>query len=503
MNCFPSERRLLLGIQAAIESFQGLCASAEGDSVASSANAVLNELVLRLDRPFYRDYLHTGLAILRDVPPELVGALPSADQAVLTQTAHRVQESLNTSEWNDFDQVSQAIEDLRASLATVCSSGDRLLPVDGPLIKRVIEWEGMLFARAMAHKPEKRAKLPTLTTDRLQDYLRVRFPAHRSVQVTGFKTLVGGFQKLTILFETHEPLLGSQSFVMRAEQPDRFAPLELGAVVDEFAVINVLRSMGLPVAEPLWLESDPTLLGRRFLVSRKAEGINYGAAVGVDKRMSEEIARAFVTTLVRIHRTPLNHYRRELSATRMKHWLEYESSSANAMAIVHYWKDLLKVRPHGASPTLELVFDWLIRNVPREPTPLCLLHCDYAPHNVLVHDDTISAVLDWELARVGDPAQDLAYFLQSTEGTVDRQQALQWYADAGGPQISSFRLRYFEVFSILQWLVGCISASSLYASDNDARNIWVIGSNWMELPLRLALPRLKAAMQEHEGVGAG
>ncbi|HKQ81207.1 MAG TPA: hypothetical protein VJS42_03340, partial [Steroidobacteraceae bacterium] len=75
--------------------------------------------------------------------------------------------------------------------------------------------------------------------------------------------------------------------------------------------------------------------------------------------------------------------------------------------------------------------------------------------------------------------------------------------DAGGPEISSFRLRYFEVFSILQWLVGCLSANSLYASDNDARNIWVIGSNWMELPLRLALPRLRAAMQEQEGVGAG
>ncbi|MET0986287.1 MAG: phosphotransferase family protein [Steroidobacteraceae bacterium] len=496
MNSFPSERRLLLGLQSAIKSFQDLCASAEGDSLANSANAVLNELVSRLDRQFYLDYLRNGIAILRAAPAELVRALPSADQQLIEHTVHRVQDTLGASERVNFETISEHIEELRASLAAICSGGGQQLVVDGPLVTNIVEWEATLFARAMTYKQEQRAELPSLTAERLQHYLRERFPESPGMEVEGFKTLVGGFQKLTILFETNLELCGCRSFVIRAEQPDRFALLELGAVVDEYAVLKLLALMGLPVAEPLWLESDPAKLGRRFLVSRRAQGINYGAAVGVEKRMTEDVAKAFVTTLVHIHRAPLNNYRRELSATRMGHWLGHASSSANTLAIVHYWKDLLNVRPHGTSPTLELIFNWLIRNVPEEPSPLCLLHCDYAPHNVLIHDNNVSAVVDWELARAGDPAQDLAYFLQSTEGHIDREQGLRWYEEAGGPPISEARLRYFEVFSILQWLVGCVSANSLYARDEDARNIWVIATNWMEFPLRLALPRLRAAMRE-------
>jgi aminoglycoside phosphotransferase (APT) family kinase protein len=500
VSTFPTERRLLLGLQSAIQSFQALCASAEGDSIASTATAALNELMLRLDRPFYRDYVDRGLKLLRTIPPTTLDSLSETRRTLLAETLRKAEHTVVSIDTLPFEAIAQCIDDLRTCLA---AAADMMKFASGEsLLQDMIEWEAALYARAMAYQAEQRTQLPAITTERLEAYLRERFPEHPSLVVTSFKTLVGGFQKLTILFETNVELLGCRSFVMRAEMPDRFAPLELGAIADEYAVLRILEKMRLPVAAPLWLETDSTKLGRRFLVSRKAEGINYGAAVGVDKQMSDNVAKAFLSTLAQIHRAPLAQFERELSSTPLHHWLTYDSSSANTLRVVHYWRDFLGLRPNAASPTLEIVFKWLVENVPQEPSPLCLLHCDYAPHNVLIHDDKVSAVLDWEVARIGDPAQDLAYFLQSTEGHIDRQQALQWYQEAGGLPISDFRLRDFGVFSILQWLVGCLSANSLYATDDGARNIWIIGTNWMDFPLRLAIPRLRAAMEAQQSTAA-
>jgi aminoglycoside phosphotransferase (APT) family kinase protein len=232
-----------------------------------------------------------------------------------------------------------------------------------------------------------------ITQERLQAYLQERFPEERGLRVTGFRMLIGGLQKLTILFDL-EDRNGTQSLVLRGEQPDRFVMLDLGLIADEFDVVKLAFDAGLPVAEPLWVETDVSRLGRRFLVSRKVPGQNYGHATGVHT-MPRSVARAFVATLAQMHRIPLASFAGQIRRTRIAHWCDFPDLATNTLANVDYWRNLPATRAHGASPALGTLYAWLKKNPPRDDAPPCLIHCDYGPHNVLIEGEKVSGILDW------------------------------------------------------------------------------------------------------------
>ncbi|MEZ5372107.1 MAG: phosphotransferase family protein [Microthrixaceae bacterium] len=75
--------------------------------------------------------------------------------------------------------------------------------------------------------------------------------------------------------------------------------------------------------------------------------------------------------------------------------------------------DRLDQLPHP-HPAVRLGVEWLRRNPPSPPPRLCMVHADFRTGNLLVDDGRLSAVLDWELAHVGDPMEDLAYLCLRT-----------------------------------------------------------------------------------------
>lgn len=81
-----------------------------------------------------------------------------------------------------------------------------------------------------------------------------------------------------------------------------------------------------------------------------------------------------------------------------------------------------------------------------QPGPLCVLHGDYRPKNLLWdrQTQTISAVLDWAFCDIGDPYYDLAIVLYYMRTEAERSLFLASY---GLPRIDEQRLRYFEDLS--------------------------------------------------------
>ena len=82
------------------------------------------------------------------------------------------------------------------------------------------------------------------------------------------------------------------------------------------------------------------------------------------------------------------------------------------------------------------------------------MHADYHSLNLLVahtRPARVAAVLDWELATIGDPLLDLASFLRfwlemhGAEGRPDRAQLVQWYARAAGVDVPD--LAYYDVLA--------------------------------------------------------
>jgi aminoglycoside phosphotransferase (APT) family kinase protein len=118
--------------------------------------------------------------------------------------------------------------------------------------------------------------------------------------------------------------------------------------------------------------------------------------------------------------------------------------------------------PH---PTFELAFRWLKEHRP-EAAAGCIVHGDLRLGNVIVDHNGLAAVIDWELAHIGEPLQDLGWACVPAwrfgsplpaAGVGTREQLLDAYNSEAGTSFTVEQLHWWEVFGILRWGVMCIS----------------------------------------------
>ena len=107
-------------------------------------------------------------------------------------------------------------------------------------------------------------------------------------------------------------------------------------------------------------------------------------------------------------------------------------------------------------PLLLTVLDaflWLRRNKPR-PAPLGVVHGDFNPANFLYADGKVTALIDWENTRIGDPREDLGWMVlmdvlsdtQVMSHPVDEGGFLAYYNKLRGLDITPEELGYFTLF---------------------------------------------------------
>jgi aminoglycoside phosphotransferase (APT) family kinase protein len=116
------------------------------------------------------------------------------------------------------------------------------------------------------------------------------------------------------------------------------------------------------------------------------------------------------------------------------------------------------------------IIAWLKANAP-EAQRLAFVHGAYRTGNLILHEDRVAAILDWELEVIGDPMYDVAYVLSdlNREGTpllsyvVDREFFISEYERLTGLTIDLDACRYYDVLYMMRTAVFWISASGLFA----------------------------------------
>ncbi len=102
-----------------------------------------------------------------------------------------------------------------------------------------------------------------------------------------------------------------------------------------------------------------------------------------------------------------------------------------------------------------------------------MVHGDFRLGNLLVNHDGLVAVLDWELAHAGDPAEDIGWLCHRSwrfggpgrvGGVGDLNSFLAAYVDAGGTEISVERVTWWEAFAAVKWAVICVMQASAHLS---------------------------------------
>jgi len=127
------------------------------------------------------------------------------------------------------------------------------------------------------------------------------------------------------------------------------------------------------------------------------------------------------------------------------------------------WSAVLAAQP-DPHPILEYVAAWLRRHRPPPATPR-LVHGDFRLGNMIVSAHEVRAVLDWELAHLGDPVEDLAWltvrawrFGRAAEvagcGSID--DLVSSYESVGGVRVDADRLRWWQVMGCFRWGVICL-----------------------------------------------
>jgi aminoglycoside phosphotransferase len=132
---------------------------------------------------------------------------------------------------------------------------------------------------------------------------------------------------------------------------------------------------------------------------------------------------------------------------------------------INRWETFYRASEAAPDALIEVGFAWLKANIPAVDGPVVIVHGDAGPGNFLFSDGRVSAVLDWELAHLGDPHDDLAWVSVRAvqEPFTDLLDRFDDYARFSGRPVDIARVRYYRVFAELRILV--LSHRSVGRSD--------------------------------------
>ena len=218
--------------------------------------------------------------------------------------------------------------------------------------------------------------------------------------------LEGGHSNLTYRIDSAD---GALSAVIRRPPMGELLPKahDMGR---EWACISALWDTPVPVAEPLAFCEGPEVTGAHFYVMGLIDGKALYNTEDVEDWVPEEnrriMAESWIDTLAALHSLDPDEIglttlgkKEDYVLRQVKTWYRSWNASIEAAAI-----DRAEIHE---------LHDLLIATVP-EQGPATLVHGDYGTHNVMIgRDAKIAAVVDWEIATLGDPMADFGYSLNA------------------------------------------------------------------------------------------
>jgi aminoglycoside phosphotransferase (APT) family kinase protein len=263
-----------------------------------------------------------------------------------------------------------------------------------------------------------------------------------AVRVEGLRRLSGGATSETWSFDARRADGALVPLVLRRTR---------AVTVDEAALLRAAAAAGVPVPDVV-VEVDGGLIVERIegeTIPRRI--LREDALAGARTRLAAQCGGI----LARLHRIAVD-----------------AVPGLERPDPLPVWQAMLDGlgQPH---PAFELALLWLReRQPPRGRT--AVVHGDFRNGNLVVGPDGVRAVLDWELAHLGDPMEDLGWLCvkawrfgvndKRVGGFGDEAQLFAAYEDAGGGRVDPEVVRWWEVLGTLKWGIMCIVQAMTHLS---------------------------------------
>jgi aminoglycoside phosphotransferase (APT) family kinase protein len=281
------------------------------------------------------------------------------------------------------------------------------------------------------------------------DELREQLAAVVGAAVTELVRLSGGASRETWAFDT----ASGDRLILQRERAG--VVRGNGGITAEASLLRAAGQVGVPVAELIAAGGPDDGLGASFIVTRRIEGETIARKILRDDEFT--VARTALAgqcgrALAGIHAID-----------------PAVAPSLDEPDQVEMYRDVLDgfKEPH---PAFELGFRWLNDN--RPPTTRSgVVHGDFRLGNLIVDESGLAAVLDWEIAHIGDPMEDLGWLCvkawrfggtHPVAGVGEYAELFDAYGAAAGVNVDPEVVRWWEVLGTLKWGVMCIMQASAH-----------------------------------------
>lgn len=302
----------------------------------------------------------------------------------------------------------------------------------------------------------------TQLLSRLQIYLSAQMG--ESVQITDAKPLAGGASRDTWLF-TIQHANTVEKIVLRRDLPSQMFDEALTRE-QEYRLMDAAYQHGVKVAKMRYLCTDTTVLGSPFFIMDYVEGISIGRKVITAPELAaarQALPQQMAIELAKIH--SLNYQGLDF----LQRPPDGHSAASSIVEQVYWILDSLGVQ----NPTWEWTLRWASQHLP-SPQALCFIHGDFRLGNLLVNEQGLSAVIDWEFGHLGNPDEELGYLCMRdwrfgngqarAAGLTDRETFLQVYENASGRTVDRSAVDWWEIVGNIRWGVICMSQAQRHLS---------------------------------------
>ena len=269
--------------------------------------------------------------------------------------------------------------------------------------------------------------------------------------VTGAAKLSGGASQETWSFDIVHAEGNIGAILRRAPQGYGAAPSRAAGLENEAVLMRLAHEADVPSPRVLHVLRPEDGLGTGFIMAR-VEGETIARRILRDEQFAAarpRLARQLGTIAAGIHGLPRNRLPR----------LREMSSTSEIGELDREYRSFAWPRP-----VFELALRWLKDHDPGPPEKVTLVHGDFRHGNLIIGADGVRAVLDWELAHLGDPMEDLGWICVNSWrfGEIDkpvggfgsREELFAGYEAAGG-KVDVDRVKFYEVMGTLRWGVMC------------------------------------------------
>jgi len=273
--------------------------------------------------------------------------------------------------------------------------------------------------------------------EKIEAYLQSKNPTAQVLKAT---VLAGGASGLTVLVDlkwvekNKEEQLGMVFKIHQAAGTLSDASDQMA----EFEILKALMDTDIKTPKVYWAENDKKWLGDQFYVMERLPGTTSSTAFRKDPELRKTLARQLVENMAKIHLVDI----KKLA------FLGIPTSSVDcAQREIAKWEELYRAHSVFPDPAFEEVVLWLKANKPTDVARISLLWGDPGPGNFMYEGNRLTGCIDWEMAHIGDPMDEIGMFLgkcETTETLMTTEEFYQYYEEYSGIKINQKSIDYYR-----------------------------------------------------------